>query len=46
MAASHWIPHQVRDDNWGFCRINIEDELEYIKAGDILHYVLKNLVSS
>ncbi|MDX5595010.1 aconitate hydratase AcnA [Pseudovibrio sp. SPO723] len=28
------------------CRIDTEDELEYIKAGGILHYVLRNLVSS
>ncbi|OKL44922.1 aconitate hydratase AcnA [Pseudovibrio exalbescens] len=27
-------------------RIDTEDELEYIKAGGILHYVLRNLVSS
>ncbi|AEV34726.1 Aconitate hydratase [Pseudovibrio sp. FO-BEG1] len=27
------------------CRIDTEDELEYIKAGGILHYVLRNLVS-
>ncbi|WP_422041364.1 aconitate hydratase AcnA [Roseibium sp.] len=28
------------------CRVDTEDELEYIKAGGILHYVLRNLVSS
>ncbi|MEP3277927.1 MAG: aconitate hydratase AcnA [Stappiaceae bacterium] len=28
------------------CRIDTEDELEYIKAGGILHYVLRNLVNS
>ncbi|KZL21773.1 Aconitate hydratase 1 [Pseudovibrio axinellae] len=28
------------------CRIDTEDELEYIKAGGILHYVLRNLVTS
>jgi aconitate hydratase len=26
------------------CRVDTEDELEYIKAGGILHYVLRNLV--
>ncbi|MEJ8476414.1 aconitate hydratase AcnA [Roseibium algae] len=28
------------------CRVDTEDELEYIKAGGILHYVLRNLVNS
>ncbi|WP_328805094.1 aconitate hydratase AcnA [Stappia albiluteola] len=28
------------------CRIDTLDELEYIKAGGILHYVLRNLVNS
>ncbi|PVB61235.1 aconitate hydratase AcnA [Labrenzia sp. 011] len=28
------------------CRVDTEDELEYIKAGGILHYVLRNLVTS
>ncbi|WP_310621887.1 aconitate hydratase AcnA [Flexibacterium corallicola] len=28
------------------CRIDTEDELEYIKAGGILQYVLRNLVNS
>jgi aconitate hydratase len=28
------------------CRVDTEDELEYIKAGGILQYVLRNLVSS
>lgn len=27
------------------CRVDTEDELEYIKAGGILHYVLRNLVT-
>ncbi len=27
------------------CRIDTEDELDYIKAGGILHYVLRNLVA-
>ncbi len=27
------------------CRVDTEDELEYIKAGGILHYVLRNLVA-
>ena len=28
------------------CRVDTLDELEYIKAGGILHYVLRNLVTS
>ena len=28
------------------CRIDTEDELEYVRAGGILHYVLRNLVNS
>ncbi|WP_029058105.1 aconitate hydratase AcnA [Stappia stellulata] len=28
------------------CRIDTEDELEYVRAGGILHYVLRNLVSA
>ena len=28
------------------CRVDTEDELEYIKAGGILHYVLRNLVTN
>ncbi len=28
------------------CRVDTEDELAYIKAGGILHYVLRNLVTS
>ncbi|WP_417687939.1 aconitate hydratase AcnA [Roseibium sp.] len=28
------------------CRVDTVDELEYIKAGGILHYVLRNLVTS
>ncbi|WP_346892525.1 aconitate hydratase AcnA [uncultured Roseibium sp.] len=28
------------------CRVDTEDELDYIKAGGILHYVLRNLVNS
>ncbi|WP_346906494.1 aconitate hydratase AcnA [uncultured Roseibium sp.] len=28
------------------CRVDTEDELDYIKAGGILHYVLRNLVTS
>ncbi|MEQ8376103.1 MAG: hypothetical protein RID22_23615, partial [Roseibium aggregatum] len=27
------------------CRVDTLDELEYIKAGGILHYVLRNLVT-
>ncbi|MCA1299713.1 aconitate hydratase AcnA [Stappia indica] len=28
------------------CRIDTEDELEYVRSGGILHYVLRNLVSN
>jgi aconitate hydratase len=28
------------------CRIDTEDELEYVRAGGILHYVLRNLVAA
>jgi len=28
------------------CRIDTEDELEYVRAGGILHYVLRNLVAN
>ena len=28
------------------CRVDTVDELDYIKAGGILHYVLRNLVNS